>query len=133
MINRMLPAAAALALFAAVPAAHGQDAETILSEANAIAPIVLAVGETAILRLQSNPSTGYGWQVVETLNLRVEEPFEVVRGPAAGEPVVGAPGTALIRISARTKGPAALRLIYTQPWRAPEASDPTLYFVFTAE
>lgn len=139
MIERILPAAAfaALALSAAAAAsAPAQDQPSapaaVLTAADAVAPVRLAVGETATLRLETNPSTGYGWQVVETRNLRVDEPFEIVRDPATPDGMVGAPETAVIRITPRAKGPASLRLAYVQPWRDAPA-ERTLYFVFEAE
>lgn len=132
---RMLVAAAALTLFA-VPA-MAQNAETaapaVLSGADAVTPVVLPLGVTSQLRLETNPSTGYGWQVVETQNLRVDEPFEVARDPATPRDRVGAPETAVIRITPRSKGPASLTLVYKQAWRDTAPDDRTLRFVFLAE
>lgn len=136
MIRRMLAATAVLALYAA-PAASQDSADApvpaVLSAADAVVPASLPVGTTSVLRLESNPSTGYGWQVAETRNLRVDEPFEIVRDPATPQNTVGAPETAVIRITPRGKGPASLTLVYKRPWLDAAPDDRTLHFVFLAE
>ena len=143
MIRSLLAATAVLTLSAApavaqeaahAPAAAPTAAPTAaLSVADAVTPTPLTVGTASVLRLETNPSTGYGWQVVETLNLRVDEPFEVVRDPATPEGMVGAPETAVIRITPRSKGPASLTLVYKRPWLDASPEDRTLRFIFLAE
>lgn len=104
-----------------------------LSDSDAVRPVILAAGRPVVLTLESNPSTGYAWEVVETINLRVEEPIEVVPAPSTGRPLVGAPGTAVIRLTPRGKGPASLKLIYKRPWVDASPEDRTLSFVFRVE
>lgn len=139
MIRSLLAATAVLTLGAAPAvaqeAAQAPDATpaAALSVADAVTPTPLTVGTASVLRLETNPSTGYGWQVVETLNLRVDEPFEVVRDPATPAGMVGAPETAVISITPRSKGPASLTLVYKRPWLDAAPDDRTLQFVFLAE
>lgn len=136
MTNRMLLAAVVIALSggAAAHAAVAADpTPAVFSAADAVKPAALPVGATSTLRLESNPSTGYGWQVVETHNLRVDEPFAIEQAPSSGAPMVGVPGTAVIRITPRGKGPASLTLVYKRPWTETTAEDRTLTFVFDAQ
>lgn len=135
MICRML-AAAALTLAAAPAgaqdAAPAQEPVT-LSASDAVRPVSLPVDAQSVLRLETNPSTGYGWQVLETINLKVDEPFEIERDPATPQAMVGAPETALIRITPRGTGPASLVLVYKRPWLPTSPEDRTIRFVFEAE
>lgn len=136
MTNRMLFAAAFVALSGAGVAHAGAAADPapiVVSAADAVRPTVLPVGVTSTLRLEANPSTGYGWQVVETRNLRVDEPIAVEPAASSGAPMVGAPGTAVIRITPRGKGAASLTLVYKRPWSETTANDRTLTFVFDAQ
>lgn len=141
MISKISPALFALAVaMSAAPVAHAQAQEApdaapvVLSATDAVTPVRLTAGATATLRLESNPSTGYGWQLVEAVNLDVEQPFEIVSSAAASQsvPVVGAPGTAVIRITPLAKGPASLTLTYAQPWSGGSTAQ-TLLFVFDVE
>ena len=136
MPHRMLFVAFAFALAASssANAATAQEPAPItLSAANAVSPVSLPAGVTSVLRLETNPSTGYAWQVVEAANLRVDEPFEVTRDPATPNGMVGAPESAALRITPRGKGPAALKLVYKQAWRDTTPDDRTLSFVFVVE
>lgn len=130
----LFAAATPMTAFAQTPAeATGETSGATLTVDDAVAPAALPLGVVSMLRLQTNPSTGYGWQVVETANLQVEEPFEIVPDPATPEPMVGAPQTAVIRIIPRGKGPASLTLVYKQPWTDGSPDDRRLTFMFVAE
>ncbi|GLK76568.1 inhibitor of cysteine peptidase [Methylopila jiangsuensis] len=102
-----------------------------LSEAEAGRTIRLPAGVTSTLRLKTNPSTGYGWEVAQARNLAVKRPFGTVRNSRTSPGLVGAPETALIAITPRVKGPASLRLVYKRPWE--KTVDRTLDFAFVAE
>lgn len=141
MLNTIVAAAVASLALTVAPAsaqASAQDATpahepVALSAADAVSPVSLPVDAKSVLRLETNPSTGYGWQVVETVNLKVDEPFEIERNPATAEPMVGAPETALIRFMPRGVGPASLVLVYKRPWMATSPDDRTIRFVFDAQ
>jgi len=78
-------------------------------------------GEVLVLNLESNPSTGYGWQV---------------QGPGAGilhqvgagewtphtQGKLGGPGTEVLRFAAMGKGRTTLNLVYTRPWEPAAAA-----------
>lgn len=133
----VVAAALALTVAPASALAGAQDAVPAYEPANltasdAVSPVHLPLDAKSVVRLETNPSTGYGWEVVETVNLKVDEPFEIVRNPETQEPMVGAPETALIRITPRGAGPASLVLVYKRPWMATSPEDRTIRFVFDA-
>jgi inhibitor of cysteine peptidase len=72
-------------------------------------------GDLLVVRLPSNPSTGYAWKVrsctrpVLVLSARTYVP------PKPSQRV-GASGTAVLRFRAGAKGATALRLAYVRPW-----------------
>lgn len=115
------------------PGASGEGGGVTLTIDDAVTSATLPLGVASILRLQTNPSTGYGRQVVETVNLKVEEPFEIVRDPATPDGMVGAPETAVLRITPRGKGPASLTLVYKQAWMDGAPDDRRLMLMFVAE
>lgn len=86
--------------------------ETRLTLADSGAEIVLNVGQELILELESNPTTGYRWEVVdstdEILRLKGEPQFE----SSAGGELVGAGGVEIFRFEALQEGQAALWMIY---------------------
>lgn len=47
--------------------------------------------------------------------------------------MVGVPGTAVIRITPRGRGPASLTLVYKRPWMETAADDRVMTFVFDAQ
>ena len=76
--------------------------------------VELKKGQTLVITLESNPTTGYRWEVVEP-----DEP--ILR--QMGEPefkseseAVGAGGTETFRFEAVNAGQAALELVYRRPW-----------------
>jgi predicted secreted protein len=92
-------------------------AVTVLTEADANAPRVVAVGETIELRLIENPSTGYAWSVT------VDPPAAAAvvadrwtpAGGSGAQPMPGAPGTRDLTIAIKRPGPLGIR---AKNWRA---------------
>jgi inhibitor of cysteine peptidase len=72
-------------------------------------------GEVLVLTLESNPSTGYAWQV-QGLDARI------LRQVGAGEWLphtqgkLGGSGTEVLRFAAIGQGRATLSLVYARPW-----------------
>ena len=78
--------------------------------------IPVRVGATITVRLNSNPTTGYSWNLADAgappiLQLlgtpRLESP--------TGQPI-GAPGTQVYRFKVVSAGQGTLRLLYQRPW-----------------
>jgi inhibitor of cysteine peptidase len=86
--------------------------------------VSLHVGNTMIVRLESNPSTGYGWApagaVPDCLVQQGEGSFE-----SGSTGAVGAPGIQSIAFFAAQTGSGTLALAYARPW---ENSQPAKTF-----
>lgn len=78
--------------------------------------VTLQKGQVLVIALPGNPSTGYGWQMVDAegaILRQVGEPeFE------ADSELVGAPGTITLRFEAAEAGQMDLTLAYQRPWEA---------------
>lgn len=86
--------------------------------------VELAPGEMLVIRLTSNPTTGYEWAIAE-LDARLLQQiggrgFES-SAPDDPAPPPGTGGWAIYRFRAISAGEAALKLIYHQPWTEQES------------
>jgi inhibitor of cysteine peptidase len=90
----------------------------------------IGVGQEFIIELDSNPSTGYGWQAsydATMLELVGGEPtYEADEAEGA---VVGGGGTELFRFKALESGVAQITLTYAQPWEGGDVAEPQLFTV----
>lgn len=72
-------------------------------------------GQQLVLRLESNPSTGYGWYIEE-----LDESILRLAGPPEWVPSVpgllGAEGTQVLRFVGVRRGQTGLKLRYRRPW-----------------
>lgn len=75
---------------------------------------VLRVGDALVVRLPSNPSTGYSWSIRSSASPVLARAGRAYV-PPDGE-LVGAPGTARLRFRAVAVGRGTLRLAYVRPW-----------------
>lgn len=96
-------------------------------------PVEVEEGLQFILVLESNPSTGYAWQLSEPLDeelLRlVGMSFEKKGGShGEGEEVVGAPGEELWTFEALKAGSTEVKLEYVRPWEKEERPEETAVF-----
>jgi inhibitor of cysteine peptidase len=74
--------------------------------------IDLPPGGTLVIRLKSNPSTGYRWAIIgDPLPLKLVKSSTKKHGQA-----VGAPVTQEFRLTAVSAGMASLTLEYRRPW-----------------
>ena len=71
-------------------------------------------GDLLVVRLRSNPSTGYAWRVSSGARGVLLLVGCVYVAPEDG--LLGAPGTAVLRFRARGTGKTVLRLAYTRSW-----------------
>lgn len=93
-----------------------QASEVMLSSENAGFQIQLAQSDMLVVRLESNPSTGYTWEVqqIDQTILRkigVEIEFE----PESD--LIGAPGIQILRFVGVSVGQTNLKLVYHRPWQ----------------
>ncbi len=76
----------------------------------------LTGGDTLIVTLKSNPSTGYLWKVV-TMDTSLMQNLEHVYIPKkVRRGIVGSGGTDVFLFEARRAGNTSLKLIYHRPW-----------------
>ena len=81
--------------------------------------------QTVTFALDSNPSTGFSWQVEQS-----EELFEVkteFTGSESEEPIDGAGGVETITLIPLKAGKTDVTLTYARPWEGGEQSDQLVY------
>lgn len=79
--------------------------------------ITLQSGDVTTLTLESNPTTGYSWQVLAIDNaVLVQEGDPEYKGASDSDGVVGAGGTETFRFKAVGAGRTTLELDYMRPW-----------------
>jgi inhibitor of cysteine peptidase len=76
--------------------------------------VTMTVGQDLVLRLESNPSTGYGWEVAELDTSVVAQQGEPRFLPSSDLP--GASGIETWRFRAVGRGRTDLRLVYRRSW-----------------
>lgn len=101
----------ALVVLAMLGSCSGES-DLTLTEDDHLSEVDLETGDTFEVRLESNPSTGYAWEIADTgtgafLELLSEE-FE----EPEGTDLVGAPGTEVFEFEAIDTGAGILRLEY---------------------
>jgi C1A family cysteine protease/predicted secreted protein len=99
---------------AAPPLDDPEQGEVRLSAKDDSRQIELKEGQVLAVSLESNPSTGYTWEIEE-----VNETILRQTGTIEFEPesrLLGAPGKQILRFEAVAAGQADLRLIYRRPW-----------------
>lgn len=96
------------------PSAPGALHEVVVTEAAEGSTVMLGWDQALVVVLESNPSTGYRWDVAQ-----VEPP--VVRPLGAPvfrqrSPLLGAPEDEMLRFAPAQAGEGWLRLVYHRPW-----------------
>jgi inhibitor of cysteine peptidase len=103
--------------------------EVVLTAADAGAVVSVATGARIVLRLESNPSTGYRWSETapprESVRRLGEDSFEA---PDTGR--IGAPGVQVFTYEVTAPGRARVALAYARSWEQAETA-PARSFEFT--
>ena len=75
----------------------------------------LKKGQTLVVTLEGNPTTGYSWEMAEPLD---EQVLRQVGEPEfkAESDLVGAAGVQILRFEAVNPGKTTLKLVYHRPW-----------------
>jgi inhibitor of cysteine peptidase len=115
------PAACAVFGMSAILAgcAQPQDALSLTEEDNGRA-ITIAVGECFDVRLKSNVTTGYEWQLVEMDTSILENTDKEYVQDIAPPGMAGVGGTEIWDFTGRAPGRTDLRLEYRRPWEPVE-------------
>lgn len=95
---------------------------SVLLESQARCPQQLTQGQMLILRLPSNPSTGYRWELLNAPEALRSLGPEVYSSPDKVD-MVGAAGHSTWRFTAIEAGEGHLRLIYQRPWEQEPAEE----------
>lgn len=91
-------------------------------QSRAAGTTALSVGQSAVIALPGNPSTGYSWRLDTARSenatiLGIEDLGYAKSEPAEGAtPRVGAPASYRFRITGAAAGTARLVFEYVQPW-----------------
>ena len=81
--------------------------------------------QTVTLTLDSNPTTGFSWQVEQSEELfRVESIYTEDR---TDEPITGSGGTETITLTPLKAGKTEVTLTYARPWEGGEKGDQLVY------
>jgi inhibitor of cysteine peptidase len=82
----------------------------------------MRVGQELILRLDSNPSTGYHWDVIEGIGAILEQSGESQYHPSGSleDMSPGGGGVEIFRFQASAAGQTELVLAYRRPWEQGE-------------
>jgi inhibitor of cysteine peptidase len=118
----MTPARLLAPLGLALLTACAQPAKNIVSiEEQGDCPLHLATGQTLILTLPSNPTTGFRWQVQNPGSGILRSLGPEVYSSAEQMEMVGSAGQSVWRYKAADAGTGRLLMVYQQPW-APEVA-----------
>jgi inhibitor of cysteine peptidase len=95
--------------------------------------VQLERGQILVITLESNPSTGYRWEVVESEESIVQQKGEAVfkSSDTRDSPPPGTGGTETFRFEARSAGDVALKLVYHRSWE--EGVEPLETFTLQVE
>lgn len=118
--------------YAAKPAAAAKSPAagptTTLTERDTGKSIEISIGQTVLVRLASNPTTGYSWSMHGN-----PAPLEFVKSDYNADPQgkhrVGASGVQTVQLMAKSAGKAELKLEYKRPWE--KDAPPTKTFAAT--
>jgi len=93
-------------------------------------PFTMKVGDEFVLTLESNPTTGYQWQVADKLDGKIVRLISS-EYKAPDTKLVGAGGNEVWTFRAEGRGKTAINLIYVRPWEkdTPPAKTATVTIV----
>ncbi len=92
--------------------------EVNVDEGDADSQVKLEQGRILVVTLESNPTTGYGWEVAENQESILEQmgEAEFKQSETSEPPLVGAGGWEIFRFKAISAGQMTLQLVYHRPW-----------------
>jgi inhibitor of cysteine peptidase len=128
----------ALAAFAAAgcgESAEANDGPLTLTETDNGKSFTVEVGDTILVVLPGNPTTGYSWAAAldeESAALLTQEGEPLYAEDAVEDDVVGGGGAFTFTFTAAKEGAAAIKLVYARPWES-EAPLETFEATITVE
>lgn len=88
--------------------------EVKLTAADNGSEIELKKGQTLVITLEANPTTGYTWEIAELGEQVLRQVGEIEFEPESE--LIGAGGGQIIRFETVNAGRATLKLVYHRPW-----------------
>jgi inhibitor of cysteine peptidase len=113
-------------------AAEGETEQIDLDASYNGQGIEAAVGDLLVITLESNPTTGFGWQlsgIDEDLLALIESRYEP--GENAEQGMVGAGGNEVWTFKALTTGVTTISMEYSRPWEGGEKAVQTFEVTVT--
>ncbi len=100
---------------------QGSTVEVAVPDGSSAERVTMAVGQTLVVALRGNATTGYNWDVTDWGDGKVikysgQSEYKVDRTD-----LMGSPGTHRFRFSAVGPGTVELRLRYARPWEKENA------------
>jgi len=94
-----------------------QPDDVQLTDTNNGGQVTVKAGQTINLRLEANPSTGFGWEVNQIDTTLLVQKGDKTYAPASQiKPVAGGGGWEYFRFAVQQKGETTLKLIYHRSW-----------------
>jgi inhibitor of cysteine peptidase len=118
MPNNKFNLVALLTLLVALTLATGcspQQQEVKVTIDDAGREMQLRKGQTLVVTLEGNPTTGYSWEVAEPLDEQVLRQVGEAEFKTESD-LVGAGGVQILRFEAVNAGQTTLKLVYHRPW-----------------
>jgi predicted secreted protein len=105
-------------LFEVYPSAETVD----VSEADNVGQVEVELGKLLVVTLESNPSTGYKWELIENNDSILKQFGQTEYKPAetSEQQIVGAGGWEIFRFKAVSAGQMTLELVYHRSWEDTE-------------
>lgn len=107
-----------MALFALLTGCESMPEPVTIGMEQSGQSVNLQVGQTMNVRLESNPTTGYTWEVKQVDPAVLAQQGEAEYEPldAQTTPMVGQGGWQIFRFEAISTGQTTLELVYRRPW-----------------
>lgn len=131
VITRILTALALVAATSIAMAAPSNAAKKpTLVVTKLPAQVRLIPGESIVLTLSTNRTTGYSWSTKVTGDEKAIKVGEgIYQAPASPDGMVGVPGTTLWSITAKSVGTAKVKILATPPGGGDPSSDGVLTII----
>lgn len=101
---------------AAALAVSGCEAGTSVVKADRDQTAGVRMGGILAVQLESNPTTGYSWEISDVKDKRIVEEYGKERYVLANPGMTGAGGYQLFRFKPLRKGQTVLDFEYRRPW-----------------
>lgn len=110
-----------------------EPVEMRLTQDGGLRSVALAKGRTLVVVIAGNPSTGYRWELADSVKGAVLSQDEHVEFVAGRSDLVGAPGEYRFTFKAVGLGKTTVSLKYIRPWEknTPAAATATIHVTVT--